>query len=194
MKFWPHCRRPSDGVWWWGTWRQPPSWCWLSSQTVCQPAEGCSHSSHSCTESSLGGERVGGGVNGWANMVLRQSMHSTSEEAHKFAVMWLPHFLFSVPFHNTTLNTIDKMLEGNGMLVSQSSGKQRLSGLTNSSRKLRYRNMWQTFWKWMVSSSWPLIHQMREIRKYGWNKFHFYQKFRGGDNKSENFFRKWTVN
>ncbi len=83
----PHCRRPSDGVWWWGIWRQPPSWCWWSSQTVCQPTEGCSHSSHLCTESSLREEkeregRKRGVMDLWANVVLRQSMHSTSEESH----------------------------------------------------------------------------------------------------------------
>lgn len=94
LKAWPHCHRPSDGVWWWGTWRQPPSWCWWSFQTVCQPAEGCWHSSHLCTESSLSEEEEerGDGVrwgrkkkkNQWASVVLRRSMYSTSENTHVY--------------------------------------------------------------------------------------------------------------
>lgn len=65
---WPRCRRPSDGAWWWVTWRQPPSWCWWSSQTVCQPAVGCSHSFRLCSGSDL--RREGSGKEGsrrWIN-------------------------------------------------------------------------------------------------------------------------------
>lgn len=84
---WPRCRRPSDGAWWWVTWRQPPSSCWWSSQTVCQPAVGCSHSFRLCSGSNL--RRKGCGKEG-----SRRWINATDKWFHcpeEIFCMWLPH-------------------------------------------------------------------------------------------------------
>lgn len=111
---------------------------------MCQPVEGCSHSSHSCTESSLRikREKEGKGAGGLIDEPIWYLSNQCKAPKRRHMIFSMfPHFLFSVPFHNTMLTMIDKILEGNGMLVSQSSGKQRLSGQTNSSGKLGSRNM-----------------------------------------------------